>query len=417
MCLLPRLLWKPPTEGDRRLAEFEAIYGKDHPKLSERGDYYEAHLRTRDQELVSLAAQKWYEELLKRYPERQVQFKDVPDEDNGFLQFLNFLADRGADDPQLHAELFSPELLAMLSGGSDWDSAKLEEWLTTHDDLFQQILQIAELPDCSVKGINMERYSFIHARPARTMGLLLQARGRLAMESGDHDTAHRLYQASLNLADHFDHTELHSMLGKSVSTLLRVDALKGFQQHVLPQIANDSEQLGLWRETLSFHDEMTTVFPALMNGEWHISTRTLILPMLLTGDVNAGLDGGREPIHIPDKDAFIEAYTAQNQLIMDTAESGQPMPNSIDPVLGNDPALSEGANQAIGMFYIGSRAWSRGLHRSNTLSAMNDALIAIHLDETLPLDPTTGEAFLWDPHTRTLSAPEGTEGIEPIHAP
>jgi len=417
--MLPWLLSKPPTEGDRRLAESEAHYRSDESRLSEREDYYEARQRSRDEEVVSLAAQKWYEELLKRHPERQVEFRNVPDEDNGFLQYLNLLAEHGCEmgNGRFLDEEFGPELLAMLNGLSEWDPEALDTWIKKHEALYLQLLDIAELPDRSVKGIDIERYSFISARPARSMGLLLQGAARLAMESGDHDTAHRLYKATLNQASHLDQNELNSLLAKTVSIILRIDALESFQRNILPHIADDPDKLSQWRETLSFHDEPTTVLPDLMNSEWHIVTRTILLPMLLTGDATAGSDGRGDPIHIPDQDAFLEAFTAQNQLIMDTAASSLPLSEAASPTLGKDPALSEGANEAMGMVYVGFQAWSKGLHRSNTRSAMNDALIAVRLGEDLPLDPTTGEPFLWDPDTRTLSAPEGTTDIEALHVP
>lgn len=35
----------------------------------------------------------------------------------------------------------------------------------------------------------------------------------------------------------------------------------------------------------------------------------------------------------------------------------------------------------------------------------------------MPLDPVSGKPFRWDPATRTLSAPEGVKGVDPVHVP
>jgi hypothetical protein len=46
---------------------------------------------------------------------------------------------------------------------------------------------------------------------------------------------------------------------------------------------------------------------------------------------------------------------------------------------------------------------------------LHNALFAISLGESPPLDPVTGKAFIWDPATRTLSPPSGD--IDPLVMP
>jgi hypothetical protein len=46
-----------------------------------------------------MAAQQWYEELLVKYPQMQPTYRDVPDGQNGFLQFLLYLESSGLVSP------------------------------------------------------------------------------------------------------------------------------------------------------------------------------------------------------------------------------------------------------------------------------------------------------------------------------
>jgi hypothetical protein len=48
---------------------------------------------------------------------------------------------------------------------------------------------------------------------------------------------------------------------------------------------------------------------------------------------------------------------------------------------------------------------------------MEQATIAALSGGEMPFDPVSGKPFHWDPATRTLSAPEGVDGIDPIKVP
>ncbi|MES2437500.1 MAG: hypothetical protein V4584_00445 [Verrucomicrobiota bacterium] len=163
----------------------------------------------RRQESIALASQKWYEELLEKYPQMKPTFRDVPDEKNGFLQFL-LLAE------SLKAPKLSEELFDILRGRSPWDSGKFRAWLEENKDYRDQILRIAELPDQSIKGLDLGRL-FSCSRSCTEFGIILSGSAHLAFEEGDREAALRYARASISLGGHLTDIEAPSMLGAVIA--------------------------------------------------------------------------------------------------------------------------------------------------------------------------------------------------------
>lgn len=366
-------------------------------------------------------AEEWYQDLLARHPEFQVEFRDVPDEENGFLRFLDFLDELKPGDP-FAAELpIEDDLRGMLEGKEPFDAALLDAWIARNTELFQRILGIAEAPGQSVKGVPMDRYHFVGARTPRSMAQLLQASARAAMDRGDAAEALRFHRASLNLANHFDGTEIHSLLAKTVSILIRMSASESFHEHILPGLIGNPAALARWRETMPLPDSINNTVPQLFTGEWHLSMRMYALPALISGNP----DLAKEIPHLDtsEQHAVIESYTTQMADYI--RQSGTtPVAKMIDasqPVIYNDPSLSPAGNEFLGIFSIGSRSWLKGLGIRNSIAAQHDALLAIALGGEPPPEPITGEPFLWDPATMTLTPPAALEpfgfDIKPLKLP
>ncbi|MGJ8635193.1 MAG: hypothetical protein ACSHX7_14855 [Luteolibacter sp.] len=106
-------------------------------------------------------------------------YKDVADEDNGFLQWLDFM-DRFEEGLPL-----PDEIAEMIAGNADWDSLIFKKWVEENGGLVDEILALGLLPDQSVKGVDFDRYLFIGAKTPKQASDLLLARATLAMEDGD----------------------------------------------------------------------------------------------------------------------------------------------------------------------------------------------------------------------------------------
>ncbi len=369
---------------------------------------------------MDAAAQRWYEELLERYPEFQVEFRDVPDAENGFLQYLAFMDEMGGPS----ANLPMPDSLrSMLSGEESWDAARLEAWIAANEDLYSRLLGVAEAPAQSANGIDLKRYSFLSARFPREVALLLHGVARLQMESGSPEEALRHYAAAMNFARHFDGTEIHSLLGKTVAMLVRSESQENFRQNILPQIAEDPGALGKWREALTHVESMDVAVPKLLVGEWHLTVRALLLPAILTKEDPAELSNDRNAmLNMPDPDALLDAYSAALAKERREARSMTLSEAINEGVEFECPAhLSEQAREVMGILGVGSPNWLKGQARAISLHAMHDAAFAVLLGEPLPSEPNSGQPFLWDEVSRMISAPPEAEELglrlEPIAVP
>ncbi len=370
--------------------------------------------RTQDREAVNAAAQRWYEELLERYPQFQVEFKDVPDEENGFLQFLELMEEFGGSNAKLP---MSDELRDMLSGDGSWNSVLVTDWMRPNEVLFARLLEIAEAPGQSVKGIDIERYIVVGAALARDIALVLQAAARLEIDGGSPDEALRLFKASANLANHFDGVEHPLLLSKTVSVLVRMENLANFRSTILPRIAGDRELLEQWRIALAHPESINTAAPRLFNGEWHATVRCFLLPGLLTS--------GSDLSRMPDPDAFLDAYAVAMSgtkkhvagLSLADVTPGNTIP--IQPPNHLSPLADEAL--AWDSLRFGASEWLRAFGRTLSQHAMHDATFAVLLGERLPLEPHTGMPFIWDEASRTiLPPPEALElglELEPIVVP
>ena len=361
---------------------------------------------------VQREAEQRYQELLARHPEFKVEFKDVPDEENGFLQFLNLLDDLKPGDPFHTSLVMDKDFREMLDGETAFDPALLDTWIEKNPDLFQRILNMAEAPGRSVKGISMERYHFISALPATIANGLLLASARAALERGNPDEALRYHRASLNFANHLDGTEIHSTMGRSVSNLLRKFSVENFHKHILPELINNPETLAAWSGAIPMSRHIEEDAPEMFKGEWHLSTRMMLLPILISADPSV-LDG-IQPLTTAEQYDVAEAYTSRMIDRIDGFSLGN-FTNLGETSRGpfkEYPSLSPSANRILEALFIDLRSWFIGLSRQVSVTAQHEALLSIALGEPPPSDPISGEPFLWDPETRTLSLPDAHKGFD-----
>jgi hypothetical protein len=341
-----------------------------------------------DRKAVSAAAQRWHEELLERHPQFRVEFKDVPDEENGFLQFLMLSDELGG------AALDLPgDLREMLAGDAPWNPKLVEKWLAENEDLFSRLLAIAEAPEQSIKGIEAERLLAPNAKLAIEIGRLLTAAGRLRTEEGSSDQAVHLYQAVINFARHFEDVELPTFLSQTIALLVRGQAHHNVRQNLLPHLAHDHAALQTWRELLSAFYALNIDGPRLLVGEWNVTTAAALLPQLLDGSINH-----------PDPDALVEAVVFGFSDEIGRMMTG-PGPFDDSPISHSPHGLSEVSREFVQSHGTARRNWLKAYAREISASAMNDATFAILLGEPLPVEPVTGKPFVWDSGTRTLSPP------------
>ena len=355
-------------------------------------------------EATDQAARKWYERLLEKYPELRPVYRDVPDDQNGYLQFILFAESFGPDG------MLPKDLKLMFEESAPWDPAKVEAWIAENPSHFERLLHIAELPDRSNKGIGFSKLHGPTTRHASDFTRILQASARLAFES-DPEKALRHLKASVSLSDHFTDIEAPNMLGEVIATGARRKAQELFLQNFLPHL--DPSSLGQWSDALFRKEEPASEYSRVIKGEWNYIMRDHALSELLRKQPSDG------DIHIPDIDGFADAYA---RVILQSANGASAMgPDRFDVASAQFQAIPsdldpETAN-ALREAYRSMTDIIEALGRTLTKSTMEQATIAALSGNQMPLDPVSGQPFHWDPETRTITAPEVREGLEPIKVP
>ena len=401
----------PPAGNHPEIGSESAELHSSTWKIHERDQSPERRL---SREEVDAKASEWFEFLLERYPWLQVNFREVPDDENGFLLYLELLEDYqgGPDGTTLP---LPAAILSMLENPESFNAEVLAKWLENNQGLMDRILAVAEAPDRSVSGLAHHDISFIEARPAVQIADLLMLEARLSLKHGDPGRSMRNYKAAMNLAEHFDGTETPSLFSKTVAIILRKNTHEHFVREVLPTISNNPDSLADWRIAVRHDEEFSDSLKTLRTGEWHISTRSMILP----GLVSDGATLGESDMKIPDPQALLDVLAESlrsgfSQLSENASSESIAQAFTLD--LPN-ASLSQQANELASICEIGFKPWLHGLNRNRTSLAMTDALIAIALNEKPVVDPVSGEPFRWDPDTRTLHPPAGSENIESLALP
>ncbi len=359
-------------------------------------------------------------------------FRDVPDDQNGYLQIINFAEN-------LKEPLLPVNIESMQNGDSPWDATQFNAWLAENQEAFDTILRIAELPDQSSKEVSLDRLASGTSRHSSDLGFILRSAARVAFESGDQELALRAMKASTALADHLIDIETPTLLGEVMSVGIRVDARDSFRENFLPALANDPVALEIWKKAIFRDETASEEYSRIMIGEWNSLMRHTCLPALLGYPML-----GEERFSVSNVDGFIDAVTARfvksSDGILDLGADRFDVANSqlemADPTLHTAPsgivaqtlAVYRGISRSIGVpvkapagTVAQTLAVYRGITRAMgfqvTATAMNSAAISILLGEAPPVDPVSGKPFSWDPKTRLLSAPEGGSEIDPIQVP
>lgn len=367
----------------------------------------EPDARTRERmrrESIELAAQQWYERLLEKHPDLRPAFRDVPDGENGYLQFVRFAESLGT------RRLLPEDIGEMFNGQASWDSARARAWLAEHQQHLGRLLEIAELPDRSCKGIPFDKLHQLASLCSDFNGML-RASARLELEDGDPEAALRYMRASTCLAGHFTDIEAPTMMGEVIATSARIRAQESFRENFLPVI--DPTALASWNDALFRKEKPASEYSRVIKGEWSFLIRNILLPQLLSGQ---SVDG----LRVPDVDGFSEAYAnairksaegistlGADRFDVNSARFGKA------PEAGLDPETASAVRQAL----FGFDGIVESLGHSLTRTTMDAASIALLTGNEMPSDPVSGKPFRWDPDTRTLSPPEERDNVDPIKVP
>ena len=358
------------------------------------------------------------QKTLAEFPDLAVEAKPVPQDQNGF-RLLYELAD---DDGQPKIPV-SPELRALLKDDAAWDPAAMRAALEANSEFVSHIGRIAALPDRSSMDMPADYLNFFHARPVMLGSKILLAKARLAAEAKDEAEALRMVNASLNLASHLDRIETPSLLAITIGLLVDLQTQDAIMTKILPALGKEAD-LPSWRGAITSRPQYNPdEFARLMRGEWNSALEHFILPIIFSPNYE----------HRPDDyEAFVRAYTVKFDFLCKTLAGRKPRTLLYLPPTPNPDKLSRGSWELLEMCQIGAGNWGKGYARAGSVRAQSLAALELLILEktgaTLAADSTAGvtfeplseERFLYDPATRTISAPAAIAeeaGVKPVTLP
>ncbi|MES2660668.1 MAG: hypothetical protein V4689_18730 [Verrucomicrobiota bacterium] len=360
-------------------------------------------------------ADAWHQKLLLRFPELAVAMKSVPDEQNGFLKWLDLLDKIKATNPEVVPGIDFPKALDdYLNHQGPWNADAAKAWLAQQKSLVDEIHAIGLLPEQSVNGIPIDRWGYLAARFGKNCEEIMILEARVAAEQGDVAAALESVRAAKGLADHFNEIETPSLLAATVNILLQLKLANHVLHDIIPALPAGQVDPAVWENVLNPTVSGPAEFARLMRGEWSVTSRSLLLPMLLDGE---------DPKNPPDSGELLDFYSLSFLEIVRDHESAPlaDLPTLQFPPMADTSHLSRSSREATSMIYIGASAWRKGWDRAQSSFAMTQAAFAIMKGQPIPQDPVYGVDYRWDPATRQLSMPAGEVfdqlEIKPITVP
>jgi hypothetical protein len=343
-------------------------------------------------------ADAWMDRLLANHPGLQIKYRDVPDAENGYLQWLAFIDEIGGPDK---ATFGLPEdIAAMFGHNASFHPERFREWLVENKYLMDRITRLGLLPDHSCKGLDPHKmYALPHSLFRDAAGLL-RMRANLAVEDGDVETAMQSMKAAIGTAGHLDGIEAPNFLTSTVATQIRRSTMALVQ---LRFCRDDREWMASLGESMESEACTPERLATLVRGEWNSAARHILLPGLLSpGRLNI------EGIESEDPQVVAEAHAS----MMDSLCSHAASANVADfiqltglPDYPRPEGLSDAGKAMIDGELIHPQflvAWVLDQARFT----QGQAALAFALGEEAPVDPATGKPFQPSPHGGELLVPD-----------
>lgn len=355
-----------------------------------------------------------YKQLVARYPELAVLFRNVPPERNGYLKWMEFV-ESCKNNRWGNKDLgFPQEIREFREGKASWNAEVARKWLEENQDLVARIRDMGLLPDASVSEADTAKQLVIPARLAMDCALALMLETRLALESGDVDKALRSIQAAKGLGDHLAKVEVPYSQGSTISILIQRDLERRAFEEWMPLLPEGSRSPELWEQVLNPTVAPPSEFGRLMKANWTVSMRAWLLPVLADVD---------DPEALPDSAEMADAYASGYAGLVDhfNSEDVSDLSHLSCPPSPDFSHLTWKSREMLEIFSIGEASWFSGWKRAQSNAAMTQAAFAVMKGEPAPNDPIYGLPYRWDPETRTLTAPDSPAfkemGLKPIKVP
>lgn len=353
----------------------------------------------------SRASDYFYGSLAARHPELAIVYKEVPNAQNGFLQWLEF-EKRHPSNP-----LFVSDPEAILKDSAGWNSERARQWLEDNAALMAEIRAVGLLPDRSMKGIKLSPFGSTNTRLRRQCVDALCLQARIEAERGGLQDSLESMRAARGLADHADQIEGPSFLDATVALLLRKKVRETFFEDLLPLLPLSAEGLANWEDAILSSAVSPSDLSVFIRGEWHVTVHFMIVGLVADTKVK-------------DPSRLLEAWAdlAKRQVTACGTSNLLDLGRDLSAVRANSADLSEESAQLLETVSGESIAeWVGGWARQGIETDLARAAFAHLKGKPIPVEPLTSKPYVWDPAARLFSLPSDVRldslKVEPLKLP
>lgn len=259
----------------------------------------------------------WYPQILERYPLLKFEYKNIPDDQNGFLKILEWQEQLDAQkswDQVSFPDKFN-DLLQLGSKNISIPDQKIleaEEYLKNRRNLLSRAMKIGQLPGQSVANISANRYWPTSLPFCSSIFDHLKLKALLEAYRGDEYATLQTLKAILAWGRHLSDIETSPLTIAPRGIALQNQCLKTIHEQIFPLLSDKKLNFSQWAEIMETDLNILYQWQRLLRSEWHIVLKTMVSSYLLS-------ENPRDPI------AFLEVYTTaisdlSNPTVLTTAD-------------------------------------------------------------------------------------------------
>lgn len=220
---------------------------------------------------------KWYPKIIEQYPRLKVEFKDIPDEQNGFLKILEWQEEvlLPVKEEPMKGVLF--ELPAEFLSRIDWDHLlanpeEIKSFLAPKQIILDRAIAIGLLPEQSAKGISPNRHLFRNISFNTKIAEYLQLKAIAEANRGDVNATLKTVKAIHGWINHFCNTETPYLMTTTISIPMRLGLQSTIHDQILPRLAKEDIDYAQWIDLTKPGQDIQQQWLSMWRGEWYVIT-------------------------------------------------------------------------------------------------------------------------------------------------
>ncbi len=254
--------------------------------FSEQDEYLQSLIPTEDSpEGIELKQQfdDWYSGVIERYPKLRVDYKNVPEDENGILHIYQWQEEvrseknrAGKSDAELRKIIPSSSIpdkfLEMAYAGSDnvppENYGQLEAYLTNRKEIIDRAITIGLMPNQSTSHLPIPQLPpFLLVSWAKEITDLLALNALLEAEKGDADAALQSMKAVRGWGKHFRDCEAPTLVQSTLGTAIELRVRRLIYWKILPLLSEKDLDLSQWAALMKNKESAQQLWMRRMRGE------------------------------------------------------------------------------------------------------------------------------------------------------